>query len=286
MRYDAAVRTMRARNRASRASLLESNPLSSTPPCTQISEKHRLQYQEEGYFILERAISDAHLEILRSACDHLIDKMHEEMDRLGVDHIHISHRGKRYHIAKRYAEASGLADYVFSPLMAEICRATIGETAFLFYDQYVVKAPEKGIPFSWHQDSGYLDFPHLPYVTVWAAVDPMTEANGTASVLPFSVSGIRTRVDHVRDEETGDRIGYFGKEPGVAAVVPEGSLVVFSSVTFHRSGANSTDQMRRAYVTQYSAEPICSPETGRPLHLAEPFLERGQVVWRGGAADA
>ena len=63
---------------------------------------------------------------------------------------------------------------VFSELMAEICRATIGDTAFLFYDQYVVKAAEKGIPFSWHQDSGYLGFSHRPYVTIWAAVDDVS----------------------------------------------------------------------------------------------------------------
>ncbi len=241
-----------------------------------ITDEHRRQYRDEGYFVLERAIPDEHLGILRDACDHLIGLMHEEMDRLGTDHVHISHRGKRYHIAKRYREAPRLAEYVFSDLMAEVCRATLGETAFLFYDQYVVKAAEQGITFSWHQDSGYLDFQHEPYVTVWAAVDDMTIENGTASVLPFSQVGIRTRVDHVRDPETGDRVGYFGDQPGVLAVVPAGSLVVFSSVTFHRSGANTTDRMRRAYVTQYSRQPVLDPATGEPLHLAEPFLENGR----------
>ena len=67
--------------------------------------------------------------------------------------------------------------------MADVCRATIGETAFLFYDQYVAKCAEQGIKFSWHQDGGYLGFPHAPYVTVWAAVDDMTEENGTATVI-------------------------------------------------------------------------------------------------------
>ena len=117
--------------------------------------------------------------------------MHREMDRLGTDHIHISHRGKRYHIAKKYDQTPRLREYVFSDLMADVCRATIGDTAFLFYDQYVVKAAEQGIPFSWHQDSGYLGFSHRPYVTVWAAVDDMTEENGTVYVMPFSTIGVR-----------------------------------------------------------------------------------------------
>jgi len=243
-----------------------------------ITDEHRRQYIDEGYFILEAAIPDQHLQILRDSCDHLIDLMHQEMDRLGTDHIHISHRGKRYHIAKQYDQPPRLTEYVFSDLMADVCRATIGENAFLFYDQYVVKSAEQGIKFSWHQDSGYLDFNHTPYVTVWAAVDDMTIENGTAYVLPFSTCGIRSRVEHIRDPESGDKVGYFGREPGVPGIVPAGSLIVFSSLTFHRSGANTTDRMRRAYVTQYSPQPIYKPDSDELLHLGVPFLKDGRVV--------
>ncbi len=250
----------------------------STASQSLVTDDHRLQFQEEGYFILERAIPPQHLQILSDSCDLLIDVMHQEMDRLGTDHIHISHRGLRYHIAKQFEQAPGLAEYVFSPLMADVCRATIGPDAFLFYEQYVAKCAEKGMPFSWHQDSGYLGFPHRPYVTIWAAVDEMTEENGTACVLPWSTVGIRTLVEHVRNPETGDKVGYFGREPGVPAVVPAGSLVVFSSLTFHRSGANTTDRMRRAYVTQYSAEPVFRPDSDQLMHLAHPFLRDGELV--------
>jgi ectoine hydroxylase-related dioxygenase (phytanoyl-CoA dioxygenase family) len=243
-----------------------------------ITEQHRQQYLSEGFFIVEQAIPAEHLQIMRDSCDLLIDLMHQEMDRQGTDHIHISHRGKRYHIAKQYDKAPGLADYVFSDLMAEVCRATIGGNAFLFYDQYVAKAAEQGIRFSWHQDSGYLDFSHSPYVTVWAAVDDMTLENGTAYVLPYSRCGIRSRVEHIRDPETGDKVGYFGSEQGIPAVVPAGSLVVFSSLTFHRSGANTTDRMRRAYVTQYSSEPIYKPNSSDLMHLGVPFLKDGQIL--------
>lgn len=243
-----------------------------------VPESCRRQFKDEGYFILEDVVPSAHLRILRDSCDHLIDLMHQEMDRVGTDHIHISHRGRRYHIAKRYDRVPGLSGYVFSELMREVCRATIGDTAFLFYDQYVVKCAETGMTFSWHQDGGYLGFPHRPYVTVWAAVDDMTLENGTARVLPFSQIGIRTRVEHVRDPATGDRVGYFGGNPGVPAIVPAGSLVVFSSLSFHSSGANTTAAPRRAYVTQYSPEPILDPRTGEPVHLAVPFLRDGEMV--------
>lgn len=243
-----------------------------------ITDEQREQYQREGYFVLEGVIPEDHLQILRDSCDYLIDLMHQEMDRLETDHIHISHRGKRYHIAKQFDQPPRLSEYVFGPLMAEVCQATSGDNAFLFYDQYVAKSAEQGIKFSWHQDGGYIGFPHTPYLTVWAAVDDMTIENGTAWIMPYSKIGVRSLVEHIRDPETGDKVGYFGDELGIPAIVPAVSLVVFSSLTFHRSGSNSTERMRRAHVTQYSPEPIYKPGTHELMHLGVPFLEDGRWI--------
>ena len=85
-------------------------------------------------------------------------------------------------------------------------------------------------------------------------------------------------VEHVRDDSTGDKTGYFGEAPGVPAIVPAGSVVVFSSLSFHRSGPNTTDQMRRAYVTQYSPEILRRPSETEPMHLGVPFLENGRRI--------
>jgi ectoine hydroxylase-related dioxygenase (phytanoyl-CoA dioxygenase family) len=246
-----------------------------------ISEQQKQQFVDEGYFILESVLSPATLGLLSGACEILIDRMHSEMDRLETDQIHISHRNQRYHIAKQYAEVQGLNAYVFGDLMADICRATIGSDAYLFYDQYVAKAAEVGRPFAWHQDGGYLGFPHTPYVTVWAAVDDMTKENGTVSLLPYSEVGIRSLVEHIRDEESGDKVGYFGTAAGLQAIVPAGTLVVFSSLVFHCSSPNLTSFMRRAYVTQYSPEVICDPTTRMPKHLGVPFLENGTNIYNG-----
>ena len=64
-------------------------------------------------------------------------------------------------------------------------------------------------------------------------------------------------------------IGYFGQDPGDPVVVPAGSVACFSSTIFHRSGPNTTDEMRRVYVAQYSTEPILDEDHARPRHLAE-----------------
>jgi ectoine hydroxylase-related dioxygenase (phytanoyl-CoA dioxygenase family) len=59
-------------------------------------------------------------------------------------------------------------------------------------------------------------------------------------------------------------------DPGDPVNVPAGSIACFSSTLFHRSGANTTDRMRRVYLAQHSAEPILNGD-GRPRHLAEPL---------------
>ena len=201
-----------------------------------ISAAQKQQYQEEGYFILERAISENHLEILRGEAQTFIDKIHAEMDREGKDVLGINHRNKRYFISNRYKESPRLTEVLFSHLMADICRATIGSEAFLFYEQYVIKAAEVGMKFAWHQDSGYVGHPHKRYVSCWCALDEMTLENGTIYILPYSRAGTKEMVPHVQEAQTNDMVGYHGTDAGIPAVVPAGSIAVFSSTCFHRSG--------------------------------------------------
>jgi len=254
---------------------------------TTITEAQKKQYQDEGYFILERVIPDAHVEMLREECARYIRMIEDEMDRQGKDVIGINHRNSRYFISNRYKESASIASFIFSDLMADICRATLGDEAYLFHEQYVVKAAEKGMKFGWHQDSGYVGHAHKPYLTCWCTLDDVNEENGSVYILPYSRAGVREMVKHSREDGTNDLIGYFGDDPGIPVVVPVGSVAVFSSVCFHRSGPNRTNKMRRVYLPQYSAEPITTPDGSKLWSFAEPFLKDGQnVTVPGEAANA
>ncbi|MDP9352982.1 MAG: phytanoyl-CoA dioxygenase family protein, partial [Chloroflexota bacterium] len=120
-----------------------------------ITDSQKEQYREEGYFILERALPDAYLHTLREEGQRFIDRMNAEMDRLGVDVLGINHRNKRYFLAHPSQESPAIREILFSELFAEICRATLGDEAYLYWEQYVVKAAEVGMKFSWHQDSAF-----------------------------------------------------------------------------------------------------------------------------------
>ncbi|MEA2136308.1 MAG: hypothetical protein QOC68_4217 [Solirubrobacteraceae bacterium] len=245
----------------------------SAPP---ITPEHGRLFREQGFFVLNGTVPPGDLAMLRGECQRFIDERDLEMDRLGVDKLDLDHRGSRYFV-HAYGKSPAVERFLSSDLMVQIARAALGDTVYLFNEQYVVKAAEQGMRFSWHQDSGFIDYPHRPYLTCWIALDDMTEANGTVYLLPYARAPTREVVEHVRDDASNDLVGYSGDDAGDPVIVAAGSIACFSSTLLHRSGPNTTDRMRRVYVAQYSAEAILSGDGSRPRMLAEPLLVDGRA---------
>jgi len=243
----------------------------------QITAEQIEQFQTKGYFILERAMSEEQLAGLRDECQRYVDKFEREMEAKGVTSQGINHYKTRYFISNRGNESSTISSFLFSELMADVARATLGSNAYLFNEQYVVKAAEKGTKFAWHQDSGYIGHYHRPYLSCWCALDDMSIENGTIYVLSYEEAGMTadSLFEHVVEAGTNDKVGYHGDNPGTPCLVPAGSVVVFSSRTFHRSGPNTTDKMRRSYLAQYSAEPILKKDGSALWAQAVPLLLDG-----------
>ncbi|MDO8609928.1 MAG: phytanoyl-CoA dioxygenase family protein [bacterium] len=240
-----------------------------------ITDEMIRKYHKDGFFIIEKAIPEKELETVRRECSELIEEQNREMDKLGTDVLNLSRRNSRYFVFLAYKDRQHLGNFIFSDLMADICKATIGNEAYLFWEQFVVKGTDpKSAEFTWHQDSGYVDHRHKYYINAWVPLDDVNEENGTVYLLPYSLAGTKEKVEHKPVPGSNDRVGYFGPEKGIPANCPAGSIVVFSSTTFHRSGANNTKKMRRAYAVQFSPEPIYEAD-GSLKGLAEPFLKNG-----------
>lgn len=249
-----------------------------------VTEAQREQYHTQGYMILERAIPADVLSMLREECSYFLGYADAELDASGQTVSGITHRGKRYFINNRYRMSRRVAQFIFSPLMAGVAQAALGPDVYLFHEQWVVKGPEQGMRFAWHQDSGYVadgdpNTRHVPYLTCWCTLDDVNEANGTVSILPHARGGTSDTIHpHTREAGTNDLVGYRGDDPGIPVVVPAGSIVAFSSFLLHRSGANTTPRMRRVYLPQYSRAPILTSQ-GDLWALGVPFVRDGQVVY-------
>ena len=243
-----------------------------------ISNEQKQKFNDDGFFILDHIINDEHLEIIRKECDYLIEDQNRQMDEAGANVLNLSRRNSRYFVFNSYKERKLLGSFIFSELMESLCKATIGDNAYLFWEQFVVKGLDPaGAEFTWHQDSGYVDGLHKPYVNFWIPLDDVSEENGTVSLLPYSQAGTKEKIEHKVLEGSSDRIGYFGDSPGIPATCKAGSIVVFSSTTFHRSGANKTDKMRRAWAIQFSPEIIYEPD-GSLKGLDVKFLKNGKII--------
>lgn len=257
------------------------------------------QYAKDGYCVLPGLLDDDELDALRRGAEVAVARLDRQLDEAGVDVLGRTRRGLQYFPSNCFRSDPALAEFVTGPRMGELAGAMLDDDVYFFWEQFAVKrglsttaGPRQasfandGAPlclgsFSWHQDSAYVPTDHAPFLTCWIALDDVDEDNGCLHVLPVSAAGTAL-LPHVEDPANGDLVGYFGDETGVALELPAGSVVCFSSLTFHSSAPNLSHRDRRAFLVQYSPEPIASPgDPTAPLNCADPVVLDGSYV--GGA---
>ncbi len=243
---------------------------------TIITKEQVEQYKRDGFVILRNVISQEMIQKIQGECERFIKEKDAEMDAKGVEVDEINHKGKRYFIAMKNKSSQPMQELLFGKEMEEITRSILGDDVYLFLEQYVVKAADKGMKFAWHQDSGYVKEKHNPYLSCWLPLDDVNEENGTVYLLTYDEARTRERIDHTLEAGTNDMIGYAGDNAGVPAVLNIGDIALFSSVCFHRSGSNNTDKSRRVLLMQYSDQPILKDD-GSPLYLVDPFVVNGKL---------
>jgi ectoine hydroxylase-related dioxygenase (phytanoyl-CoA dioxygenase family) len=245
----------------------------------------RESFERDGYLILEKFLRDDELDLLRSVCDAEVEARAAAMRADGKDADGINVLDRKYFISDVRLRRPEVRPVLLNDRIAEICQATIGQTAYLHNEQFVVKMSDTATSFPWHQDSGYSVYKgraqrHPPYVTCWVALDDMSEENGTISVLPFSRhEGSRELLEHVWSDEVNALVGYRGSDDGTLVTVPAGSLVAFLSRLLHKSGANKTGRPRRRYFMAYTPTLFRHQDTSKGIYSAgEPIFLDGRIM--------
>ena len=108
-----------------------------------VTSAQREQFVCEGYFVVESALDAELLEIARSACNRARAGLERDMRERGENrHDSISILGSRYFLRKWRERYPELRRVLFNDTTAALCRATIGATAYLHNEQFVVKLRE------------------------------------------------------------------------------------------------------------------------------------------------
>lgn len=161
----------------------------------------------------------------------------------------------------------------FDPVMAECLRfprvldavsSLIGEDLLAFLLMFIYKPPgiEQSVhPF--HQDAAYFMFqPQDQCLGVWIPLDPVSEENGSLSVVPRSHK-LEVKKHLVKE---GINFGALAADDiegnadyhdqAITMNLPPGDCLLFSTHLLHRSGGNRTDRHRRV-ITLHMANAKC-----------------------------
>ncbi len=219
----------------------------SRPP-TFLSTSQLGQYDEQGYILLKNCFSEDEIQRVAKA----IDPFEVEHEAL----LRSQFNGKLF-IAKADAitftlhlvtKTAVCRSFALHPVFANLCQDIIGPEARLYWDQAVYKKPGNPEEFPWHQDNGYTYTEPQQYLTCWVPLSPATVDNGCPWVLPGVHRGGTLHHDPV---ELG--LSCTTDSEGAIPIAADiGDLVVFSSLTPHRTGPNLTRDVRKSYILQYA----------------------------------
>lgn len=234
------------------------------------------QFDELGFVVVPDLIDPATLAAVRDDLDGLEAEVDAFLQTRQDGRFSIAETGAltiALHAVTRSKAARALSVH---PSIVGLCADLVGPDVRLYWDQAVYKKTEKPRRVPWHQDNGYTYVEPQAYLTVWLALTDATLENGCPWIAPG-----RHRLgtlDHHYVEPLGWECLREGQaDDALAAPVPAGGAVVFSSLTPHLTGPNTTEAVRKAYILQYcpsdaavlEGAPTKGPPTGRVPCTAE-----------------
>lgn len=220
-------------------------------PFRRLTAAQVAQFDEVGFVVLEDVFTEEELAPVLAVTDAHDARTGDFLAGMESERFSIAERGAITFSLFPAATDEATRAFAAHPVFADLCHDLVGPDVRLYHDQVVYKHPEKPRRFPWHQDNGYTFITPQQYLTCWVALTDATEENGCPQVVP----GLHRRgtLRHRFHDPLGWEI--FETHPdAVVAPVRKGGIVVFSSLSPHLTGPNTTDATRKAYILQYAPD--------------------------------
>ena len=230
-----------------------------------LSVEQLAQFDTEGYVVLDDVFDAETLAPIIAVIDEFEAETERQLRRLEGGRFAIAEAGAITFTTHLVTRSPAIREFACRDEFVSLCHDLIGDDARLYWDQAVYKKPEKPRRFPWHQDNGYAFVEPQQYLTCWVALTDATVHNGCPQVARGWHRHGTLRHRYV------DPLGWECLEqPDDVAVaeVRAGGIVVFSSLTPHLTGPNTTDAVRKAYILQYAPDGAVrldgNPQEGPP----------------------
>ena len=187
-----------------------------------------------------------------------LSKLRAEADRLLEDQALFQQRGSVPNSATRSDRldpvidlSSSLASQARDPRLLSIVNRLLGDNAQLLKDKFIAKPP--GAPgYGTHQDGAYwpgLGVDASRFLTAVIFLDDATIDKGPIECAPGHHQALLTDPGIIADPDEAS-LG-----PFVPVKAKAGDLMLLHALTPHRSGPNTSSEMRRALLFTYGVDP-------------------------------
>jgi phytanoyl-CoA hydroxylase len=218
-------------------------------PFRRVTDAQAAQFDDQGYVVLEDLVASDLLARVTLELDAYEERVDSFLRTQDAGRVMIAEAGAITFTTHLVAQSALARAFATQPVFVDLCADLLGPDVDMYWDQAVYKKPEKPRRFPWHQDNGYTFVEPQQYLTIWVALTDATLDNGCPWVVP-GVHKLGT-LAHTYVEPLGYEC--FEEPPSkVAAPVRAGGAVVFSSLTPHMTGPNTTGEIRKAYILQYA----------------------------------
>lgn len=224
---------------------------------------HSEELRNIGFTVIESELTQDELADVRGRID--------EVYRLQVEEIGGEAQLSRINDANVGRCLLGYDDYFVGlaahPRLLSIAGRLLGDYFILMSQNAIINSPaDKHYQINWHRDLNYQHFVSSRPLAISAlfAIDEFNEATGATHLLPAShKSEVFPSPEYVERHQR-------------MIEVPAGSIIVFDSMVFHRSGNNTSDKPRRAVNHIYSL-PLIRQQISLPRMLGDDYTRDPQL---------
>lgn len=228
-----------------------------------ISKEQINFFETEGYLVIENLISEEEIKyydhIYASFLDNSIDASKYRSDLSGDE------TSKQEKITQIMVPGKVHPELLIKPIhqrTLQIAKALLGDDLELDFDMLINKAPLTNSITPWHQDAAYwIDMPDTRALSCWVAIDKATKANGCMWYTPKS--HLKPTRPHVQTGNKGALKCKGSEEESVCVELNPGSCVIHQGNTLHYSRGNSTNDHRRALITNYRPKAMIELERSK-----------------------